>query len=169
MKWVHDRMAASGFFFAIAVALHNADHVRRGADAVDPDVFWLGTAAIAVEVALVVIICQRHRFAPLCAAVAGLTLASGYVFVHFLPERPWLSDPLVGVSGIDAWSIVAASIEAAAALVLGLTGLADLRRLGSAASPTAEQRTVRDALLHPVALAFALTQVGTLAVSFAQA
>ena len=158
--------------FAIGVVVHNADHVRRGADAVEPDVFWLGTAAIGMEVALVGLLCQRHRIAPLAAAVAGFGLATGYVLVHFLPERQWLSDPLIATSGIDRWSIFAASFEVAVALVLGLVGLRALRRLGglrSAARPSPQQKSPREALLHPITLAFALTQAVTLAVSFAQA
>lgn len=166
--WPRDRVFVAGLFFALAVAFHNADHVRRGADAVQGDVFWLGAAAVAVEVALVVLICQRHRLAPLGAAVAGLLLAVGYVFVHFLPERSWLSDPLLTARGIDDWSIAAAAVEAIAALVLGLTGLAALRQFGSVATVHPRQRTLRAGLAHPVALVFLLTQVVTLTLAFAQ-
>ncbi|HVF33480.1 MAG TPA: hypothetical protein VM933_10645 [Acidimicrobiales bacterium] len=165
-----DRVFPAGVFFAVAVVLHNADHVRRGADVVASDVFWLGSAAIVLEVALVALICQRHPVAPLSAALAGLTLAAGYVLVHFLPERPWLSDPLLSTRGVDPWSVLVASIEIVAALVLGLAGLVALHRLGGPGStvgapqPPTRQRTV----LHPVALGFALIQVATLAASFAQ-
>ena len=168
---LYDGVVAAATLFAIGVVVHNADHVRRGAEAVEPDVFWLGTAAVGMEVAIVGLICQRHRTAPLAAAVAGLGLAAGYLFVHFLPERTWLSDPLVAQSDIDRWSVIAASIEVVAALALGLVGLIALRRLGglrSAARPNPQQRSLRDALLHPVTLTFALTQIGTLAASFAQ-
>lgn len=151
--------------------MHNGDHLRRGADAVDVDVFAIGTAAIALEVALVVLVCQRHRVAALAAAVAGFGLAVGYVVVHFLPERSWLSDPLLGEAGVDGWSLLAASIEVVAAVALGVVGVHALGRLGglaSAARPHPTERTLRGALLHPLALAFTVSQVVTIAISFAQ-
>ena len=167
----HRRLLGAGLLFAAAVIVHNADHVRRGADAADADVFLIGTAAIALEVALVVLICQRHRVAPLASAVAGFSLAAGYVFVHFLPRRPWLSDNLVSGSETDAWSIAAASIEVVAAVILAIAGLGALSRLGGLGSgvrPNEHQRTFREALLHPLALAFAASQAVTLAISFSQ-
>lgn len=160
-----------GALFVLAVVIHNGDHVRRGADSLDAGVFWLGTAAIALEVGLVVLVYQRHRLAPLAAAVAGLTLAAGYVLVHFLPEWGPFSDPLLGEDGIDGWSITAATIEVVAALALGAAGLVALRRSGglaSAARPRPEQRTARQGLLHPVVFVFALSQIPVLIVSFAQ-
>ena len=168
---VHDRLVVAGALFAAAVVLHNGDHVRRGADAVDADVFWLGTGAIAVEVALVVLICQRHRLAPLAAAVTGASLAAGYVFVHFLPERQWLSDPLVGREAVDSWSVFAASFETAAAVALAVAGVAAVARLGgldAAGRSRSQQRGLREGVLHPVALAFAITQAVTVALSFSQ-
>lgn len=165
------RLLGGGLFFAAAVIAHNADHVRRGVDAVDPDVFLIGTAAITLEVALVVLICQRHRVAALASTVVGFSLAAGYVFVHFLPERPWLSDNLVTAKGIGAWSIAAASIEVVAALTLAIAGLGALSRLGgvgSAVRPYLHQRTLREALLHPLALTFAASQAVTLAISLSQ-
>jgi hypothetical protein len=159
-------------FFAVAVVLHNGDHVRRGADAVSTDVFWLGTAGIVLEVAVVLVICQRHRIAPLAAAVAGTNLTAGYVLVHFLPERTWLSDSFTGGADVSPLSWTAALIEVAAAATLAVVGTLALSRRGglaSAARPYPRQRTLREAILHPLALGFALTQVVTIVVSFAQA
>lgn len=158
-------------FFAVAVVLHNGDHVRRGADAVSSDVFWLGTAGIVLEVAVVLVICQRHRIAPLAAAVAGANLAAGYVLVHFLPERSWFSDSFTSGADVSALSWTAALVEVAAAVALAVTGLVVLSRRGglaSAARPHPGQRSLRDAALHPLAFGFALTQVVTVVVSFAQ-
>lgn len=159
-------------FFAAAVVLHNGDHVRRGADAISTDVFWLGTAGIVLEVAVVVAICQRHRIAPLAAAVAGVNLALGYVLVHFLPERSWFSDSFTSAADVSPLSWIAAVVEVVAAVVLAAVGLAALSRRGglaSAARPHHGERALREAALHPLALGFALTQVVTMAVSFAQA
>jgi hypothetical protein len=158
-------------FFAVAVVLHNGDHVRRGADAVSTDVFGLGTAGIVLEVAVVVVICQRHRIAPLAAAVAGTNLAAGYVLVHFLPERSWFSDSFTSGADVSPLSWTAALIEVAAAVTLAAVGTLALSRRGglaSAARAYPRQRTLLEAIRHPLALGFALTQVVTVAVSFAQ-
>jgi hypothetical protein len=157
--------------FALAVVLHNADHLRRGADAVSRDVFWLGTSGIAFEVAIVVLICQRHRLAPLAAAAGGFFLAAGYLEVHFLPAHSWLSDSFTSASGVSPLSWLAASLEVLAALALCAAGLGALSHRGGLASATQlnpEDRTLRESVLHPVALAFALSQVVVLVVSFAQ-
>ncbi len=140
--------------FTIALLSHNADHVRRGADAVAGDVFWVGTAAIAVEVAVVVLVCQRHRLAPLVAMATGWSLAAGYLLVHFFPARGWLSDSLATADGVTAMSWVAASLEVVAAVALGVAGFVVVRRRGglaSALSPAPDQRGLRAAVVHPLA------------------
>lgn len=157
--------------FAAAVVLHNSDHVRRGADAVDGDVFWLGSAAIVVEVVLVLLVFQRHHLAPLAAAVTGATLAVGYVVVHFLPARAWFSDSFTSASDVSALSWAAATLEVIAALSLAGASLRTLRRQGglaSAAHHRPEQIARAEAAAHPVVMAFALSQVLILAISFAQ-
>src|SRR3954454_13976929 len=77
------RLRLSACWFAAAVLVHNFDHVRRGADGIDLDVFWAGTLSLVVEVGVVVLVLMRHRWAPLAAAVVGLALAAGYTMVHF--------------------------------------------------------------------------------------
>src|SRR5436190_11285841 len=104
-------LVGAATFFTVAVLIHSADHLRRGTDAVNRDVFWLGTAGAAIEVAVVVLVCQRHRVAPLAAAVAGATLASGYLAVHFLPAHPWFSDSFTSASDVSPASWFAASLE----------------------------------------------------------
>jgi hypothetical protein len=157
--------------FALAVVLHNGDHVRRGTDAVDADVFWVGTAGIALEVAVVVLVCARHRLAPLAAAAAGVGLAAGYVVVHFLPERSWLSDSFTGGADVSPLSWTAASLEVVAALALAAAGAVVLDRRGglaSASAPRADEVTLAEGLRHPLALGFALSQVAVVAVSVGQ-
>src|SRR3954469_14275797 len=110
----------AAWFFTVAVLVHNADHVRRNAGLLGHDVFAAGTAAMLVEVAVVVAVFLRHRLAPLAAAVAGAALAAGYVVVHFTPGRGWLSDSLL--SRAHLVSIGAAGLETAAAIVLGVIG-----------------------------------------------
>ncbi len=164
-------LRAAGGFFALVVVLHNGDHLRRGADAISLDVFALGTAGVVLEVLVVVLIFQRHRWAPLASFAAGLTLALGYVMVHFLPERAWLSDSFSSATGVCPLSWAAASLEVVAALALAAAGwmaLSERGGLASAAQPEPRQLRTLDALRHPVALTFTLSQVFTVAASFAQ-
>jgi hypothetical protein len=158
-------------FFAAAVLIHNSDHVRRGVDSVGRDVFWAGTSAIILEVGVVVLAVRRSRVAPAAAAMAGLALATGYIFVHFLPARSWLSDSFVSAARVSPLSWIAASLEAGAALTLGVVGLLVLRRRGGPAfstAPRAGERSLRSALLHPVVVALVLGNAVILAISFAQ-
>jgi len=163
----------SAIFFAAAVLLHNSDHLRRGGDSVSADVFWVGSLSILLEVAVVIVVVQGHRRAPLAALATGFPLALGYVVVHLTPGRSWLSDAFPGndVSGLS-WA--AASLEIAAATALGLAGWSALRRRGLAAAASSRSAAgvdpipLRSALGHPVAVAmiignaliFAFTAIG---------
>jgi hypothetical protein len=139
--------------FTLAVLIHNADHLRRGADTVQPSVLWLGTAAMAIEVAPVLLVFMRHRAAPLVCAVFGFALAAGYVFVHFTPQRGWLSDSFTG-GDAAAFSWFAATFESVAALALGASGWVVLRRRGGLTSAaTGATGSIRDASRHPVVVA----------------
>lgn len=158
-------LVGAGAFFAGAVLIHNFDHVRRGADAVGADVYLIGSAAILLEVAVVLLCMRRDRRAPLLAAFAGLTLAVGYLFVHFTPQRSWLSDSLLR-EGTSPLSLIAATLEVLAAVTLGVAGLALLQgRLAAQALP---QRSLREGLRHPVTLVMIAGNVVVLAASAAQ-
>lgn len=158
--------------FVVVVLLHNSDHVRRGADTLTLDVFVAGSAAIVLEVAVVVLIYQRHRFAALAAFSAGVGLALGYLVVHFLPERSWLSDSLAEEgTGVTALSWIAASLEVAGALALAFAGWAVIRSRGGLTAATAarsHELALRATLLHPLVVVFALGQFVILALSLAQ-
>ena len=142
-------------FFTLAVLIHNGDHLRRGGDSVETDVFWLGSAAILVEVGVVLLVFARHRLAPLAAAVAGFQLALGYIAVHFTPERTWFSDSFVGTDA-EAISIAAAALEATAALALGIAGVLALR---GRAGPAENGAAFSVALRHPVVLVLLIGNV----------
>jgi hypothetical protein len=157
-------------FFAVAVVLHNADHLRRGSDAVSADVFWAGTLAIGLEVLVVTLVCQRHRLAPVVATGAGFGLAAGYLVVHFLPDRPWLSDSFISGSDVSPLSWLAASLELVAAVALGVVGAMVIGRRGGLAAVVGRPSPVEPrAGLHPLALAFGLSQAVTLVIAMAQA
>ncbi len=144
--------------FTVAVLLHNGDHLRRGGGSVDIDVVWAGSLAILLEVGVVAAVFMRHRAAPLLAAASGAGLAVGYVVVHLLPGRGWLSDPLFD-GGASWMSQSAALLEIVAAVTLGWAGWSVLQARGGLASATAgpvTERPVMAGLLHPVVLAMAV-------------
>jgi len=121
------RLQVAATVFTATVLVHNADHLRRGGASVSGGVFGVGTLAIVLEVALVVLVFARHRFAAIGAAVGGLGLAAGYVFVHFTPARAWLSDSFLGGRG-STLSIIAAGLEMVGGLILASAGFVVLRR-----------------------------------------
>ena len=157
-------------FFAVAVLLHNSDHVRRGADALHGDVFVAGTLAMLLEVGVVAAVFVRHRTAPLAATAIGFALAAGYLVVHFTPGRSWLSDSLLSSS--MAVSVVAAGLETAAGVILGLAGLRIVRERGLAAmatrSPPLEPSMDRRDVWHPVVVVMAVGNALLLAASLVQ-
>ena len=145
--------------FTVAVLAHNGDHLRRGGDSVSAQVFWVGSAAIVVEVAAVLLVFLRHRSAPLAAVAAGFGLAAGYIIVHFTPQRGWLSDSLTG--GDASWlSVLAALFETLAALGLGIAGLRALRETGIAtAAPGHSPLSLTRIVMHPVVAAMIIGNV----------
>ena len=163
-------LVPAALLFAAAVLLHNGDHARRGGDSVTADVFWVGTAAILLEVGVVVLVLQRNRLAALAAVSAGLGLAAGYVLVHVLPGRSWLSDPLFD-GGASALSQAAALLEIAAATALGIAGLVEIRRRGglaaSASGAIEPARPLGAALAHPAVVALILGNAVIVVVSLA--
>lgn len=144
-------LRAATIVFVLAVLVHNGDHLRRGGDSVSAEVFWVGSAAILVEVAVVVAVFLRHPKAPIAAVAAGFGLAAGYLLVHFTPQRGWLSDSLT--SGHPApFTVFAALFETTAAILLGATGAWCLRRGGLAATTASGGASVSlaRAVTHPV-------------------
>ena len=139
------RLRLAATLFTIVVLLHNADHLRRGGDAVDADVFWVGSAAIVLEVLVVGLVFLRHRMAAPLAALGGAGLAVGYLVVHFTPRRGWLSDSFVE-GGSSTLSVIAGGLEVLAAVVLAIAGTEHWRRVGMEPRPAASLR-------HPVVLA----------------
>jgi hypothetical protein len=151
------RLDWAAVLFTVAVLLHNGDHLRRGSGSVETDVVWAGSLAILLEVGVVAAVFMRHHAAPLLAAASGAGLAVGYVVVHLLPGRGWLSDPLF--DGGASWSQSAALLEIVAAVALAWAGWSALQARGGLASATTgplTERPMTDGLLHPVVLAMAI-------------
>jgi hypothetical protein len=156
--------------FAVAVILHNGDHLRRGAESAPRDVFAIGMAGVVIEVALVVLIYQRHRLAPLAAAVGGVGLAAGYLEVHFLPAHAVLSDSFVSAAHTSPLSWAAATLEVVAALVLAGCGFVVLRHRGLALASRRDsaERGLIDAAMQPIPLILIATQIVGVIVALAQ-
>jgi hypothetical protein len=147
------RMAAT--FFTVAVLFHNFDHLRRGGDSVGADVFWLGSAAILLEVGVVLLVFMRHPAAPLVATLVGGALAVGYLVVHFTPERSFFSDSFVSGNG-SALSVLAAGLETAAAVVLCASGWLAMRTRALSPRPDADTLSIAEGLRQPAVLAMAV-------------
>lgn len=127
-------LRAAALVYAAGLALHTADHFRRGTDAVTEHVLWLGTAGTVLGVVAIAAVLTGHRFAPEMAAAVGLPKAIGVSAVHFLPEWSAFSDSFVtGDLGALSWG--AASVEVAGALALGVTGVRALGRAPQFAGP----------------------------------
>ncbi len=166
------RLRWAGAFFAVAVIVHNGDHLRRGADKLTPEVFWLGMSGVFVEVALVVLIFQRHWVAPLAGVVFGAALAIGYVEVHFLPDTGAFSDSFTSAAHVSPVSWFAASLEIAAALVVAFVGAQLVRAGGGARALVTANRGERGfgaTRLHPIVLLMLVSQAAVLVVSLVQA
>ena len=111
---------ASGF------VLHNADHARRGLDAIGEGVVWGGTFAAMVVAVMVTLVIARHDAAPAVAAVGGFALAVGVSAVHLLPDWGALSDSLPG-GDVDALTWLAVLAEIGGAALVGAVALGILR------------------------------------------
>ena len=168
---VDRRLLTAATLFTAVVLFHGFDHLRRGVDTIDRDVFWAGASAMVLEVGVVVLICMRHRWAPLASAIAGTSLAVGYLVVHFLPQRGLLSDSLISTSNPAATSLLAAGLEVLAGAALGYVGFAGLAARGgldTVTEPHGAELSWREGFLHPVALTMLVGNVVLLAVSIAQ-
>jgi len=125
----HPLLKYCALVYALGLALHTADHLRRGLDAVTGQVLWVGNISTAVGIAVVVLVIVGHRSGPLLAAVTGIPVAVGVAAVHLLPKWSALSDSFLGAhnTGVTAFSWTVVLIEIAGAVALGIAGLAVVR------------------------------------------
>jgi len=115
--------------YALGLAAHTADHIRRGTGVISPEVYWAGLVSTAAGVATLLLVALRHRLAPLAAALLGVPVAIGVAAVHLLPHWSVLSDAFPGSRGTGvtplSWTVVL--VEIAGALVMGIAGVRALR------------------------------------------
>jgi hypothetical protein len=114
-------------FYALALIFHTADHLRRGIDAVTPQVLASGAVSTTIAVVAIVLCFTRFRYAAILAIVAGFANAFGVAAVHLLPRWSAFSDAFPG-GNVDLVSWVAAVLEIVAAGALGVAGVVALQR-----------------------------------------
>ncbi|HVL89924.1 MAG TPA: hypothetical protein VM841_06785 [Actinomycetota bacterium] len=122
---MNGRLRSAAWLYAAGLALHTADHLRRGADVITPQVKMIGaisTVAGGIAIALVLV---RDRRGSTAAAWTGLPVAIGIAAVHLLPRWSAFSDAFVGASavGVNALSWFAVIVEIAGAAAFGLAGI----------------------------------------------
>ena len=139
--WLGDQRCArwlryAAAFYALAWAVHNGDHVRRGLGVVTPEVAVLGATVAVLQLAAVAAVFGRWRSAPLAAVAIGFPDAVGIAAVHLLPHWSAFSDAFPGShgTGVTAFSWFAAILEVAGALAFGLAGLYALRQINPIAA-----------------------------------
>src|SRR5437588_8591102 len=82
-------------FFLVGFAVHNADHIRRGASSVTTELFVAGTLAGVVSVVTIVLVLLPHPRAPQIALAAGFPLAIAFGGAPLLPRWTVLSDSFI--------------------------------------------------------------------------
>jgi hypothetical protein len=126
--------------FAIAVALHTIDHLRRGMDVVPPAVMVAGMVQIVLAAATVVLVFRGSQWAPHAAIVVGFVSAAGFTAAHVLPTWGFFSDSYINAppsARVTWFSWVTAITEILADIAFGLVGIALLRTRRSRSIRTA--------------------------------
>jgi hypothetical protein len=124
-------LVAATTLYAVGLASHTADHVRRGTAVLSPEVFWLGIVSTIVSVLTIALIAARHPWGQTLAALIGLPVAAGVAVVHLLPHWSVLSDAFPGArgTGVTAMSWTVVLLEIAGAAAMGVAALRlELRR-----------------------------------------
>jgi hypothetical protein len=118
--------------YGLGLALHTADHLRRGTGVLTSEVLWAGYLSTVIGVGTIVLVLTRHRLAALAAAVGGVPTAIGVAAVHLLPHWSPFSDAFPGAShtGVTGLSWAVVLLEIVGALAMGLAGWDQLRRSG---------------------------------------
>lgn len=130
-------------FFAVALALHTADHLRRGMNVVPPAVMAAGSVQIVAAVVTVGLVVLKNRWAPHAAIALGLASAVGFSAAHLLPTWGPFSDTFINPApgaGVTWFSWVTAAAEIGTALVFAAMGAAVLLARRAAVAPPPPHR-----------------------------
>jgi hypothetical protein len=108
--------------FLVGFLLHNADHFRRGVDAVSAGVLWAGSVSGLITLAAIGLVLLRHQQSAELAVIVGFGMAIGVSAVHLLPPWGALSDSLAAVHA-DPFTWIAVLAEIVGAAIFGWVGL----------------------------------------------
>ena len=128
------RMRWAAVFFAIALTLHTADHLRRGMDVVPPAVMTAGMIQGVAAALTVVLVFRGSRWAPHAAILVGFASAMGFSAAHLLPTWGAFSDSFINAppaAGVTWFSWVTAILEILADLLFAAAGVAVLVARGT--------------------------------------
>lgn len=121
----------AAILYGAGFLLHSADHLRRGVDAITPEVLWAGNISSVLGIAAIALVLMGHRLGAVVAIAVGFPTALGVAAVHLLPAWGAFSDSLSD-GGVDVLSWAAVLIEIGGAVALGVAGVIALRRDGRA-------------------------------------
>ena len=121
----HPWLKYSALFYALGLAMHTADHLRRGLDVVTVQVQWVGNVSTVVGMTVAVLVIVGYRHGPMLAATTGIPVGIGVAAVHLLPKWSALSDAFVGAhnTGVTALSWTVVLVEIVGATAMGIAGL----------------------------------------------
>jgi hypothetical protein len=124
-----DTLGVASLVFVLAMTLHGLDHLTqaRGVGALSREVLWGGIVLGVIALAILPLTLGRHPRAPLAAAVVGLWTAVAVSAAHLAPHWSAFSDPYPDL-GLGVWSWTVVLAEILSAFVLGMIGVARLRR-----------------------------------------
>lgn len=122
----------ANILFVAANLLHTADHQRQGTGGLSWEILAGGSAITIAAIVSLVLAWRRDGRAPIFGAVLGLSAAAGIAASHLAPHWSAFSDSYAQIHA-DAISWVVVLIEIAAAVVLAMVALRELRRASSAA------------------------------------
>jgi hypothetical protein len=110
--------------YGVGLALHSADHLRRGRDVLTPEVASVGAITTIVGALAVVLVLTRHPRAPVIAVTTGFPIALLVVAGHLVPSSGAFSDPFPGAAGtgVTSFSWITAILEVVGALAMALAG-----------------------------------------------
>jgi hypothetical protein len=117
-----DGLALAAIGYLAANLLHGADHIRQELAGVNVAVAAGGAMLTAAGVAAVIIALRHDPRTPLVATVVGFAAAILVAGSHLAPHWSLLSDSYVDDIHVDALSWAVASLEIAAAVLLGAVG-----------------------------------------------
>jgi hypothetical protein len=120
------RLRRMAVVFAVAVAVHGVDHLRRGMDVITTQVTWAGSIQFLLAVTALVLVYRRHPWAPPAAIAIGFSSAIGFTAAHLLPHWSSFSDSFTGTHvapNVTVLSWATAVFEIGADIAFGWAGV----------------------------------------------